>query len=306
MGDKGNPEGSCARSFWVARERSVRVGEADGTSESDESMPEVVGSETRWDSKLYDESFGIITQLGGGVIELLAPRPGERIIDLGCGTGALTAQIAAAGAEIIGIDASEAMITRARELYPQLRFEVANGEDFAVEVPVDAVFSNAALHWMSPPEAVVASVARALEPGGRFVAEMGGSGNIATIVAAVHQALAEEGIPRERVRNPWYFPSIGEYGSVLERAGFEVRFMQLFDRPTPLDDCPNGIADWLRMFGGDLLAAVPADRRPRVEDRVNELTRPRLEREGRWVGDYRRLRFMAVKPATDLPERVPG
>jgi len=269
-------------------------------------MPEVVGSETRWDSTLYDESFGIITQLGAGVIELLAPRTGERIIDLGCGTGALTAHIAAAGAEVVGIDSSDAMIARARDLYPQLRFEVARGEDFVIEVPVNAVFSNAALHWMSPPEAVAASVARALEPDGRFVAEMGGVGNIATIIAAVHQALAEENIPREQIRNPWYFPSIGEYASLLERAGFEVRFMQLFDRPTPLDDCPNGITDWLRMFGGDLLSSVPANRRTRVQERVNELTRPRLEQEGRWVADYRRLRFMAVKLASDLPARAPG
>src|SRR5215218_857596 len=204
-------------------------------------MRGVTGSETHWDSRLYDESFAIITQLGAGVVELLAPRPGERIVDLGCGTGALTAQTA--GAEVLGIDASDAMIARARELYPWLRFEVARGENFAVETPVNAVFSNAALHWMSPPEVVATSVARALEPGGRFVAEMGGIGNIATIVAAMYQALAEEGIPREQVRNPWYFPSIGEYASLLEHAGFEVRFMQLFDRPTPLEDCPNGIAD---------------------------------------------------------------
>jgi trans-aconitate methyltransferase len=282
------------------------VGENKGANEGGESIRGSAGSATRWDSRLYDESFGIITQLGTGVVELLAPHPGARIIDLGCGTGALTAQIAAAGAEVLGIDASEAMISRARELYPQLRFEVATGQHFAVEAPVDAVFSNAALHWMSPPEAVAASVARALEPGGRFVAEMGGIGNIATIIAATYQALAEEGIPREHVRNPWYFPSIGEYASLLERAGFEVRFMQLFDRPTPLDDCPNGMADWLRMFGGDLLAPVPAERRARVQERVNELSRPRLQREGRWVADYRRLRFMAVKPASDLPGRAPG
>ena len=282
------------------------AGENNGTNVGGESRRGVAGSETRWDSRLYDESFGGITQLGAGVVELLAPRPGERIIDLGCGTGALTAQIAAAGSEVLGIDSSEAMIARARELYPQLRFEVAKGEDFAVEAPADAVFSNAALHWMSPPEAVAASVVRALEPGGRFVAEMGGIGNIATIVAATYQALAEEGIPRERVRNPWYFPSIGDYASLLERSGFEVRFMWLFDRPTPLDDCPNGIADWLRMFGGDLLAPVPAARRARVQERVNELSRPRLAREGRWVADYRRLRFMAVKPARDLPGRAPG
>jgi trans-aconitate methyltransferase len=250
---------------------------------------------TGWDSRLYDESFRIITQLGGGVVELLAPRPGERIVDVGCGTGALTAQIAAAGAEIVGIDASEAMVARARELYPQLRFEVAKGEEFTLEYPVDAVFSSAALHWMSPPEAVATSVARALKPGGRFVAEMGGRENIAAIVGAIYQVLAEEGIPRERVRNPWYFPSIGEYASLLERAGFEVVLMQLFDRPTPLDDCPNGVADWLRMFGGDFLAAVTATRREHFQERVNELARPLLEREGRWVADYRRLRFMAVK-----------
>src|SRR5215218_4598702 len=250
---------------------------------------------TGWDSRLYDESFRIITQLGAGVVELLAPRPGERIVDVGCGTGALTAQIAVAGAEIVGIDASEAMIDRARELYPQLRFEVAKGEEFTLEYPVDAVFSSAALHWMSPPEAVAASVARALKPGGRFVAEMGGRGNIATIVGAIYHALAEEGIPRERVRNPWYFPSIGEYASLLERAGFEVALMQLFDRPTPLDDCPNGIADWLRMFGGEFLAAVPITHHARFQERVNELTRPLLFRDGSWVADYRRLRFMAVK-----------
>lgn len=256
----------------------------------------MTGSETSWDSALYDESFGIITRLGTGVVELLALRPGERIVDLGCGTGGLTAQIAAAGVEVVGIDASEAMIARARELYPELRFEVAKGENFAVEASVDAVFSNAALHWMSPPEAVAASVLRALKPGGRFVAEMGGKGNIATIIGAIYQALAEEGVPQDRVRNPWYFPSIGEYASLLERADFEVRLMQLFDRPTSLDDCPNGIADWLRMFGGDFLTAVPPEHRTRVQERVNELTRPLLYREGRWVADYRRLRFVAVKP----------
>jgi trans-aconitate methyltransferase len=250
---------------------------------------------TGWDSTLYDESFGIITQLGAGVVELLAPRPGERIVDLGCGTGGLTVQIATAGAEVVGIDASEAMIARARELYPDLRFEVAKGEDFTVESPVDAVFSSAALHWMWPPQEVAASVARALKPGGRFVAEMGGKGNIATITGAIYQALAEEGVSPEQVRNPWYFPSIGEYSSLLERAGFEVVLMQLFDRPTPLDDCPNGVADWLRMFGGAFLAAVPDTRRAHVQERVNELTRPLLEREGRWVADYRRLRFVAVR-----------
>src|SRR5439155_9748074 len=147
----------------------------------------------------------------------------------------------------------------------------------------------------SPPEAVVAQVLRALKPGGRFVAEMGGKGNTATIVEAIYRSLEEVGVGREQIRNPWYFPSIGEYASLLERAGFEVRLMQLFDRPTPLDDCPNGAADWVRMFGGDFLAAVSPDRRERFMERVNELTRPLLCRDGRWLADYRRLRFVAVR-----------
>src|SRR3954462_10158660 len=262
-------------------------------------MAEQSGHETEnpWDSQLYDESFNIITRLGAGVLDLLAPRPGERIVDLGCGTGDLTAQIAAAGAEVIGLDASEAMIVRARERFPQLRFEVARGQDFVVERPVDAVFSSAALHWMSPPEDVAASVYRALEPGGRFVAEMGGYRNIATIIAALKQALVEEGISWAQVRNPWYFPSIGEYASLLEGIGFEVAQMHLFDRPTPLDDCPNGIADWVHMFGGDFLAVVPPERQEAFQHRVGELTRPQLYRDGHWLGDYRRLRFRAIKPA---------
>ena len=255
------------------------------------------GSANRWDSGFYDGAFGVITRFGSGVFELLAPKRGERVLDLGCGTGHLTARIAEAGAEAVGVDAAADMIARARELYPTVRFEVARGEDFALAAPVDAVFSNAALHWMRPPDAVAGRVLRALKPGGRFVAEMGARGNVATIVEAIYRALEEEGIAREQVRNPWYFPSPGEYASLLERAGFEVRFMLLFERPTPLDDCPNGAADWVRMFGDDFLAPVPSDRRERVMERVNELTQPVLCRGGRWIADYWRLRFAARKPA---------
>lgn len=280
-------------------------GETTGMTPGGEALQTSAGSRNPWDSELYDESFGVITRLGAGVVDLLAPRPGERILDLGCGTGHLTAQIAEAGADVIGIDAAEAMIIRARELYPRLRFEVARADEFALGAPVDAVFSSAALHWMSPPEAVVGCVLRALKPGGRFVAEMGGKGNNATIIGAIYGALREHGVQPEQVHNPWYFPSIGEYAPLLEQAGFEVTFMHLFDRPTPLEDCPNGAADWVRMFGGDFLAPVPAERRARVLERVNELTRPALYREGGWVADYRRLRFVAMKrESSEGPRRA--
>jgi trans-aconitate methyltransferase len=252
-------------------------------------------SQNAWDSTLYDESFGIITRFGAGVVDLLAARPGERILDLGCGTGHLTAQIAQAGAETIGIDSSEPMIARARAAYPSLRFEVARGEDFALDAPVDAVFSSAVLHWIPDQAAVHASVARALKPGGRFVAEMGGKGNVRTLLAALDRALSEEGVPAEQIPHPWSFFSIPDYSMMLERAGFEVTFMRLFDRPTPLDDCPNGAADWVRMFGDDFLAPVPPERQAHVLARINEITAPALVQDGRWIADYRRLRFVAVK-----------
>jgi trans-aconitate methyltransferase len=218
-----------------------------------------------------------------------------RVLDLGCGTGHLTAQIAAAGADVLGLDAAPSMIERARALYPHLRFEVARAEDFTLDAPVDAVFSNAALHWMRPPEAVVARVARALVPGGRFVAEMGGQGNVATVIAALRQALAEEGVLPAAQPDPWYFPGIAEYATLLERVGFEPTLMHLFDRPTPLDDCPGGAADWVRLFGGAFLDAVPPERRDASAARVADLVRPALYREGHWIADYRRLRFVAVR-----------
>ena len=253
------------------------------------------GSRNAWDSTLYDESFSIITRLGSGVVDLLAAQPGERILDLGCGTGHLTAQIAQAGADTIGIDAAEPMVDRARAAYPDLHFEVARGEDFSLDEPVDAVFSSAVLHWIPSQDAMLACVARALRPGGRFVAEMGGQGNVKTLLDALCQAVGEEGVPPEQVHIPWYFPSIPEYAARLERAGFEVTFMHLFDRPTPLDDCPDGAADWVRMFGDDFLGAVRPERHEHVLARINELAAPDLVHDGRWIADYRRLRFVAVK-----------
>jgi trans-aconitate methyltransferase len=253
------------------------------------------GSRNTWNPTFYDESLGIITRLGAGVVDLLAARPGERILDLGCGTGHLTAQISQAGAETIGIDSAEPMIARAREAYPNLRFEVARGEDFTLDAPVDAVFSSAVLHWIPDQAAVHAGVARALKPGGRFVAEMGGKGNVRTLLDALAQALSEEGVPPEQIPHPWSFFSIPEYSTMLEQAGFEVTFMQLFDRPTPLDDCPDGAADWVRMFGDDFLAPVHPERQAHVLARINALTAPALVHDGRWIADYRRLRFVAVK-----------
>ncbi|MFN8532716.1 MAG: methyltransferase domain-containing protein [Dehalococcoidia bacterium] len=250
-----------------------------------------------WDAGGYDATMNVVTRLGAGVVDLLEPRSGERILDLGCGTGHHAAEFAAAGCLVEGIDSSPAMIERAGILYPGLAFRVARGQDFRVDAPVDAVFSNAALHWMIEPEAVAARVFAALRPGGRFVGELGAKHNVERVLAALTAAIAEVGIARGSLPRPWYFPSPAEYATVLEDAGFEVETLQYFVRPTRLEE-GDGLADWYRIFAGDFLGVVPAERRERVVRRAIELARPTQFTGGHWVVDYRRLRFRAVHPDT--------
>ena len=256
--------------------------------------------EQTWNAALYDQRHSFVYQHGADLLELLAPRPGERILDLGCGTGHLTAQIAARGAEVVGLDASAEMIAEARRNHPQLAFEIADATQFEVPKPTvaepfDAVFSNAVLHWVKPPEKAVERIAAALKPGGRFVAEFGGQGNVAAIVDAVGQAVnAALGRDAGDI-NPWYYPSVGQYAAILEAHGIEVRYAALFDRPTLLDDRERGLANWLAMFGGPCFAVLPEPLRPRAVADAIERARPHLFRDGQWTADYRRLRVAAVK-----------
>ncbi|MGW4424196.1 class I SAM-dependent methyltransferase [Streptosporangium sp. NPDC004631] len=248
----------------------------------------------RWNARAYDSGFGYVSTYGAPLVDLLDPRPGERIVDLGCGTGVLTAEISSRGARVLGADGSQEMIEKARTQYPGLDFIVGDGHDFTVAEPYDAVFSNAALHWMSrEPDAVISGVREALTPGGRFVAEMGGAGNCAALIAALLTSWREHGLPEPDL--PWYFPSPAEYATRLEKGGFTVRLLEYFDRPTPLDECPGGAADWVRMFAGSLLQGVPADLAELLLRRVNELAAPALRRETGWMADYVRLRFAAVR-----------
>ena len=243
-----------------------------------------------WDADLYDRSHSFVWKHGAALLELLAPQPGERILDLGCGTGHLTAQIAASGAEVCGLDSAPAMIEQARRLYPALHFEVGDARNFAFAQPFDAVFSNAALHWVKPPAQVIACVHRALKPGGRFVAEFGGKGNVQTIALALQEAARAIGV--EPVASPWYFPSLAEYANLLEAGGLEPTFAVLFDRPTALEG-EQGMRHWVEMFGTEQLSAIPEQRRPEFLRMVEERVRPTLWREGAWYADYRRLRVVA-------------
>jgi trans-aconitate methyltransferase len=244
-----------------------------------------------WDADRYQRQFGFVSALGGDVLELLDPAPGETVLDLGCGTGELAAELQRRGVRVLALDSDPAMVAAARQRLGDDRVLLADGHDFTLPEPVDAVFSNAALHWMPRPAEVIGRVRAALRPGGRFVAELGGAGNIDAILEALAAAMAEAGLPEPAC--PWYFPTLAEYAALLEAAGFRVARMEHFPRPTPLDGGPDGLADWLAMFGGSLTASIPAHKAERVLARTGELAAPRLWRDGRFVADYWRLRFVA-------------
>lgn len=250
-----------------------------------------------WDAKLYDGKHAFVWEKAKAVMELLSPKAGERILDLGCGTGHLTAQIAATGADVIGIDRSAEMISQARERFSDLHFEVADARHLLFERQFDAVFSNAVLHWIVEPELVVRSVSRALVPGGRFVAEFGGQGNVRRVIDAINRAYAKFGIECGLADNTWYYPSVADYSSLLEKEGLEVREAQLFDRPTRLEDGEKGLEVWLRMFAKFALDRVPAERQQEFLREIERQARPELFTNGNWELDYRRLRIAAWKQA---------
>ncbi|TVP59725.1 MAG: methyltransferase domain-containing protein [Nodularia sp. (in: Bacteria)] len=255
-----------------------------------------------WDSHLYEDKHAFVWQYGEELLKLLNPKPGESILDLGCGTGQLTEKISCAGAEVIGIDSAPAMIEKARENYPHLLFDLANASSFQVDQPLDAVFSNATLHWVKKPEKAIATLAEgiacvhhALKPGGRFVAEFGGKGNVQAITQALSTALESLGITDVETRNPWYFPSIGEYATLLEQQGFEVTYAILFTRPTPLTDKQAGMANWIQMFASTFLKGLSSDQQKQVIRQVEQSLPEKMYCDGSWMADYKRLRFFAIR-----------
>jgi trans-aconitate methyltransferase len=250
-------------------------------------------SGTAWNAELYDAKHSFVWKCGIDLIELLAPQANESVLDLGCGTGHLTRQIASRGAQVLGIDSSADMILEARKNYPQLRFEVADARDFQPSEPFDAVFSNAALHWMKEPQRVAESVRRVLKTEGRFVAEFGGKGNLHKLIDGFYRAAEALGLSRKQDPLPWYFPSLGEYASLLEGVGFDIESIVLFDRPTPLEDGEAGLRTWITMFGGQFFSSLSVENQEKLIRRIEDLLQPEMFQEGRWVVDYRRLRVKA-------------
>jgi trans-aconitate methyltransferase len=239
-----------------------------------------------WNAAAYQQQHSYVWQQAQSLITQLDAQVHEHILDLGCGTGQLTEQIAASGASVIGMDSDRAMIAQAQANYPHIIFQVADAANFQLPTPVDAVFSNATLHWVSPPEAAARCIAQALKPGGRFVAEFGGKGNVKTILTAL------ENVSGKADLHPWYFPRLGEYAGLLEQSGFEVVFAHLFDRPTPLAEA--GLAGWLTMFGQRFFADLAADEWASMVAAV-EAEASQLCQNGAWIADYRRLRIVAIR-----------
>ena len=239
-----------------------------------------------WDPARYQSRHSYVFAYGESLIEMLQPQPAEAILDLGCGSGQLTAKIAESGARVSGIDRSEEMIAEARRNFPALKFDVADAASFTVDAPVDAVFSNAALHWVKDADGAAESVARALRAGGRFVLEMGGKGNMQAVLHAVREVMGS-------IETPWYFPSVGEYATVLERHGFEISFAALFDRATRVEG-EDGLEDWLAMFASSIIGQEhAAQTRREVANRL----RSQMFHDGAWILDYRRLQVIAKRSA---------
>lgn len=245
-----------------------------------------------WDPEAYGRDGAFVHGLAGGALEWLAAKPEERILDLGCGDGQLTLRISATGASVVGVDNSPEMVAAARAR--GVAAEVGNAEalPFADE-SFDAVFSNAALHWVRGQDAMMSQVRRVLKPGGRFAAEMGGHGNIAAIRVAFTAVLARHGFG-DREDGVNYYPTPEEYTRRLQRHGFKVERMALIPRPTRLE--AGGMSGWLRTFRRGVLDTLPEDARDAVVEETTSLLAPALRDEaGNWTGDYVRLRFIARK-----------
>jgi len=246
-----------------------------------------------WNPILYDDRAAFVSELASELVVWLGPRAGEKILDLGCGTGTLTAQIARQGAQVTGVDRSPAMIESAREKYADLRFEVEDGQDLKYAAEFNAVFSNAALHWMPRATDVLGGVERALLPGGRFVAEFGGAGCVQTVVDAVREILEQWQIdPAPHLS--WFFPSPGRYAGLVEANGLVLRELRYFERPTPVAGA-DGLASWLALFQSGLMAEL-GERWPELCRKATERCRSALFRDGVWWLDYVRLRVVAQKP----------
>lgn len=248
-----------------------------------------------WNTELYDKEHSFVSKYGKGLVEVLNPKAGEHILDLGCGTGDLAHQLLLMGCEVTGIDSSKQMIEEAKKKYTGIKFVCADACYFEMNEKYDAVFSNAVLHWIKEQDAVLENIFFHLKPGGRFIAELGAKGNVEKIRMELKKVLKKHGFTKQAAISNWYFPSVAEYANKLEEHGFEIHFIECYDRPTKLKSTDNGIVDWLEMFGSPFFEGVNEVDKMKILYEVQENLRDKLYENGVWMADYRRLRFWAKK-----------
>ncbi|WP_236974666.1 methyltransferase domain-containing protein [Membranihabitans maritimus] len=248
-----------------------------------------------WNPGFYNNKHAFVFNYGRGLIDLLQPKKNERILDLGCGAGQLTDAISKFTTDVVGIDNSPEMIEDARKSYPDIDFRVMDASNFSLDKPFDAIFSNAALHWVKKYKEAARCMYDNLNEGGRLVIEMGGHGNVETITNSLQKLLSKKGYLEQSRFFPWYFPTMGAYAAVLENVGFRVLVAQHYDRPTELADEATGIMDWLNMFGDGFFAGVDEKDRAEIIHEVQEDVKPELFHDRKWYADYKRLRILAHK-----------
>ena len=242
-------------------------------------------STSKWNAPDYARVGGFVAELGGAALDLLDPKAGERILDVGCGEGTLTRKIVERGATVLGVDNSPEMVAAARG--SGIDAVLLSAEDMQFFAEFDAAFSNATLHWVLEKEQAARAIFRALKPGGRFAGEMGGEGNLAKLREALDEELVIRGyVPPVEASN-WY-ASPEEFSSVYEAAGFKEIDARLIERPTQI---AHGVAEWVTTFRRGWLdrAAVPEPERAEIGAAV-------ADRVGSNIADYVRLRFIMRKP----------
>ena len=248
-----------------------------------------------WDAQLYIDKHHFVYEYGSNLIDLLEPKSNERILDLGCGSGELTAEIGLKALSVVGIDTSYEMILKAKEQFSSCSFEVGDITTFRFGETFNAVFSNAALHWVLDYKKAIKNIYINLAIGGRMVVEFGGKTNVKSIIENLKESLGQWGYIQQSKLELWFFPSIGEYTSALESQGFTVTFAQWYDRPTMLADDKSGIADWLHMFAKPFFDGIPFEEADKIRIEVQEKLRNRLFKDGKWFADYKRIRIIAMK-----------
>lgn len=254
-------------------------------------MPEIV-----WDATLYDKQHHFVSDYGADVLQWLAPKTNEHILDVGCGTGQLAAQIAESGAIVLGTDASADMVANAKAAHPNLNFEVVDGTKLPYQENFDAIFSNATFHWIENQNALAEGLFKGLKTGGRLVAEFGGKGNVKSITDAIKAAAEQLGFADKVITNFWFFPSISAYSTLLESKGFEIEQIWLFDRPTKLIG-EEGMYVWINQFAQHAFKNLTNEQAESIKNLAVEILKPTYFINGEWVADYRRLRIKAWKRA---------